>query len=207
MPNIYERSKSPDYESTRLGEQAGAEHLGMSLYQIPPDDGIVFHYHLQREELLIVLSGRISLRTAEGWNDVPEGEVVAFPRGERGAHGFENRGDEPVRVLVISELNAPQCLRLPRHQRGRHHRCRATFREPLRCALQREQSGLRLRRWEGRDRAPGTAVFLDRTARPRADLRCLEKVGRPPERRPGTARPAPRAAGSMCPSRTSDRRV
>ena len=37
MPTLYEQSlqESSDYESTRLGEQAGAEYLGMSLYQIP----------------------------------------------------------------------------------------------------------------------------------------------------------------------------
>jgi uncharacterized cupin superfamily protein len=115
MPNIFEQSlqESAGYASTRLGEQAGAEHLGMSLYQIPPGDGIVFHYHLQREELLIVLSGRLSLRTAEGWSEVPEGEVVAFPRGERGAHGFENRSDQPVRLVVISEQNAPNIIVYP----------------------------------------------------------------------------------------------
>jgi uncharacterized cupin superfamily protein len=115
MPNIFEESlqKSPGYESTRLGEQAGTEYLGMSHYQIPPGDGIVFHYHLQREEMLIVLSGRVSLRTAAGWSEIPEGEVAAFPRGERGAHGFENRSDQPVRVLVISEQNVPDVIVYP----------------------------------------------------------------------------------------------
>jgi len=33
--------------------------------------------------------------------------VRAFPRGERGAHGFENRGDGLVRLLMFSEQNAP----------------------------------------------------------------------------------------------------
>ena len=33
--------------------------------------------------------------------------MAAFPRGERGAHGYRNDGDEPVRVLTISETNAP----------------------------------------------------------------------------------------------------
>ncbi len=68
---------------------------------------MVFHYHVQREELLIVLDGPLSLRTSEGWEALPTGEVVAFPRGERGAHGFRNDSDEPVRVLVVSEQNAP----------------------------------------------------------------------------------------------------
>ena len=31
----------------------------------------------------------------------------AFPRGERGAHGYENRTRETVRLLMFSEQNAP----------------------------------------------------------------------------------------------------
>lgn len=91
----------------RLAEAAGAEHLGLSLYELAPGDAMVFHYHLQREELLIVLAGTLGLRTFDGWRDLREGCVVSFPRGERGAHGFENRTGETVRVLVFSEQNAP----------------------------------------------------------------------------------------------------
>ena len=79
----------------------------MTLYELAPGDEMVFHYHVQREELLIVLTGRLSLRTAAGWEELPEGEVAAFPRGERGAHGYRNDTDRPVRLLMISEMNAP----------------------------------------------------------------------------------------------------
>src|SRR5581483_1546155 len=88
----------------RVAEHAGSEHLGASLYELQPGEEMVFHYHVQREELLIVLEGRLSLRSADGWEELPEGEVVAFPRGERGAHGYRNHTDEPVRVLVVSEM-------------------------------------------------------------------------------------------------------
>ena len=91
----------------RVAERAGAEHLGASVYELHPGDEMVFHYHVQREELLIVLSGKLSLRTATGWERLPEGEVVAFPRGERGAHGYRNDSDRPVRVLMISEMTGP----------------------------------------------------------------------------------------------------
>jgi uncharacterized cupin superfamily protein len=109
VPNVYrsELDAAADYSSVRLGEQAGADHLGATLYELAPGQGMVFHYHLQREELLVVLAGTLALRTAVGWRDLPEGEVVAFPRGETGAHGYENRGDAPVRLLMISEQNAP----------------------------------------------------------------------------------------------------
>jgi uncharacterized cupin superfamily protein len=93
--------------AVRVAERAGAEHLGASLYELQPGDEMVFHYHMQREELLIVVEGRLNLRTADGWEELPEGEVVAFPGGERGAHGYRNDGDAPVRVLMISEMNAP----------------------------------------------------------------------------------------------------
>src|SRR5919202_1845406 len=93
--------------AARVAERAGAEHLGASLYELQPGDEMVFHYHVQREELLIVLDGRLSLRSADGWEELPEGEVVAFPRGERGAHGYRNDDDAPVRLLMISEMDGP----------------------------------------------------------------------------------------------------
>ena len=91
----------------RVAERAGAEHLGASVYELQPGDEMVFHYHIQREELLIVLSGELSLRTATGWERLSEGEVVAFPRGERGAHGYRNDSDTRVRVLMTSEMTGP----------------------------------------------------------------------------------------------------
>jgi uncharacterized cupin superfamily protein len=94
-------------QAARVGERAGSEHLGASVYELRPGEEMVFHYHVQREELLIVLGGRLELRTADGWEELPEGEVVAFPRGERGAHGYRNSTEAPVRVLMVSEMNGP----------------------------------------------------------------------------------------------------
>lgn len=109
IPNIYSPNlpTNDSLEVARLGEEAGAENLGTSLYELRPGEGMVFHYHVQREELMIVLRGTVALRTAEGWEEIPQGEVVAFPRGERGAHGYENRSHETVRLLMISEMNGP----------------------------------------------------------------------------------------------------
>ena|SRR5437016_2398643 len=119
MPNIYEADLVPSEAGrrSRIAEAAGAEHLGATLYELAPGNGMHFHYHLGREELLIVLTGRLSLRTGDGWTELPEGEVVAFPRGERGAHGYENRTDAPVRVIVVSEQNAPNVSVYPDENR------------------------------------------------------------------------------------------
>jgi uncharacterized cupin superfamily protein len=119
MPNVYrpKLEESPDGRRARLGRQAGSVRMGMSLYEFAPGEGMVFHYHLAREELLIVLAGRLSLRTAGGWEELPEGEVVAFPRGARGAHGYENRSSQPVRALVISEMDGPNVSVYPDENR------------------------------------------------------------------------------------------
>src|ERR671931_351359 len=109
MENIYtaELRDEGEYSRARVGERAGARHLGLTVYELAPGQGMHFHYHLQREELLVVLEGTLALRTADGWEDVSEGEVRAFPRGERGVHGYENRSDQTVRLLMFSEQNAP----------------------------------------------------------------------------------------------------
>jgi uncharacterized cupin superfamily protein len=109
VPNIYDTNlpEETGYRRARVGHEAGSVQLGMSVYEFRPGQGMVFHYHVQREELLVVLSGVLNLRTAKGWDEVATGEVVAFPRGEAGAHAYENRTDEPVRAVVVSEMNAP----------------------------------------------------------------------------------------------------
>jgi len=109
VPNIrtIELREDGQLRRERLGELAGAEHLGLTVYELASGQAMHFHYHLQREELLVVLEGTLAVRTPQGWSDVAAGEVVAFPRGEGGAHGYENRGDAPVRLLMFSEQNAP----------------------------------------------------------------------------------------------------
>ena len=116
MPNVFEpefdeRSSDREgfsYRATQVGVQAGSERLGASVYELSPGNSMFpYHYHLANEELLIVLRGRPHLRTAEGWGQLEEGEVVAFPRGERGAHQLVNRTEEDVRLLMISEMRSP----------------------------------------------------------------------------------------------------
>jgi uncharacterized cupin superfamily protein len=120
-PNLFEPefdggSERPGFASrrARLGRQAGAERLGASLYELPPGQAAwPYHSHLANEELLIVVRGRPELRGPDGWRQLVEGETVSFPVGERGAHQIVNRTDEPVRVLLVSEMNAPDITLYP----------------------------------------------------------------------------------------------
>jgi uncharacterized cupin superfamily protein len=87
----------------RLGRQAGTEKLGLSLWELPAGEAAYpYHWHLAEEEAVVVLEGRPSLRTPDGWRELDQGEVVSFPVGERGAHQIANRTDATVRFLAVS---------------------------------------------------------------------------------------------------------
>jgi uncharacterized cupin superfamily protein len=92
------------HRRARLGRQAGSEHLGASLYELDPGQAVCpYHWHAAEEEMLIVVSGRPSLRTSGGWRELEPGETVAFRTGTEGAHQVANRSHDPVRVLLLSE--------------------------------------------------------------------------------------------------------
>jgi uncharacterized cupin superfamily protein len=95
----------------RLGREAGCEHLGISLFELEPGSAAFpLHYHLGNEEMLIALGDGLALRTADGERALAAGEVVALRVGEAGAHQVVNRGDDPARLLMVSEMNAPDIV-------------------------------------------------------------------------------------------------
>ena len=115
-PEFEESSERPGFSCQRaaLGRQAGAERLGASLFALPPGQAALpMHYHLGNEEMLLVISGTPSLRTLDRERELRMGEVVSFPRGEEGVHQIVNRSDEETRILLISEMNAPEVVVRP----------------------------------------------------------------------------------------------
>jgi uncharacterized cupin superfamily protein len=121
MPNIYE----PDFDVTSdqtpyvwqralVGRAAGSERLGASLFVLPPG-GTTFplHAHLHNEELLIVVAGTPTLRTLDDERTLAHGDVVAFLAGRAGAHQLRNDSDQPVSLLIVSTMVAPEINLFP----------------------------------------------------------------------------------------------
>jgi uncharacterized cupin superfamily protein len=95
----------------RLSRQAGSKRLGLSLWELGPGQAAYpYHFHYTEEELLVVLSGTPSLRIPEGWRELASGEVVAFLRGEEGAHQIFNQTNETVRFLSFSTNGDPDVV-------------------------------------------------------------------------------------------------
>jgi uncharacterized cupin superfamily protein len=121
MPNLFEpewdasRDEAPFmWRRARLGRQAGSERLGASLFELPPGAAsFELHVHHANEELMVVVSGRPTLRTLESERELEPGEVVACPTGRRGAHRLDNRTSDPARVLIVSTMIAPELNEFP----------------------------------------------------------------------------------------------
>jgi uncharacterized cupin superfamily protein len=121
VPNVFdpkwdaEQDRPPfTWRRARLGQQAGGEKLGASLYELPPGaSSFPLHAHHANEELIVVLVGRPTLRTLGSERTLEPGEVVACCTGRRGAHRLDNRSDHPVQVLIVSTMVAPELNEYP----------------------------------------------------------------------------------------------
>jgi uncharacterized cupin superfamily protein len=121
MPNINDPTFEPEERPAgfrarraRIGYELATELIGLSLWELPPGEAAYpYHFHYSDEELLIVLTGRPTLRAPDGRRSLDEGDVVAFPLGEEGAHQLVNDTDETVRFIAVSSHGRPDVVVYP----------------------------------------------------------------------------------------------
>jgi uncharacterized cupin superfamily protein len=98
----------------RFGRDLGARQTGASVYELPPGQALCpYHYEYGEEEWLMVLTGRPTLRTPEGTEQIDPFDVVFFPKGPAGAHLVRNDTTEPARVLMWSTVVYPSATAYP----------------------------------------------------------------------------------------------
>jgi uncharacterized cupin superfamily protein len=101
------------WRRARLGRQAGARALGASVFEVPAGAATFqLHVHHANEELIFVLSGRVTMSDGESERELAPGAVFACPAGAGGAHRLDNRGQEPARILIVSTMVAPDVTEL-----------------------------------------------------------------------------------------------
>src|ERR1700748_3854442 len=114
MQPSWDADKYPGRHVAPVGAQAGARELAASVYELDPGAvGSPLHVHHANEELLLVRARTLSLRGPDGTQLLAAGAVVAFPRGQGGAHSLVNRSDAPVRYIVVSTTHHPDIVEYP----------------------------------------------------------------------------------------------
>ena len=66
-----------------------------------------YHYVYGREEWLLVLDRKPTLRHPRGEDQLEAGDLVCLPEGPAGAHRLLNRGESVVRALFLSTTGLP----------------------------------------------------------------------------------------------------
>ncbi len=86
-----------------LGADLGASLTGCGVYELEPGQATwPYHFELNEEEWLIVVSGEVTLRTPDGERVLRAGDVACFPAGAAGAHAVRNAGSSPARFAMPS---------------------------------------------------------------------------------------------------------
>lgn len=121
MENIY----ATDWDATedqpgfrwnriRLGRRLGGDLLGASVYVLEPaQKSFPYHFHHSNEEMLIVLSGEVTVRTPEGERRAGPGDTAIFGRGPSGAHQVINHTETEARILMVSTMVEPEIAEYP----------------------------------------------------------------------------------------------
>jgi uncharacterized cupin superfamily protein len=85
-----------------LSRQVEAKNLVFDMRQLAPDTySFPYHYHRNAEELMMIMSGEMTMRSADGFQVVKQGEVIFCEMGENGAHQFYNHTDKPCTYLDV----------------------------------------------------------------------------------------------------------
>lgn len=120
--NLYDVSAEPvagrpagyEVSCVRVGPLIGASDLGLSVYDLPPgQSAFPYHYEVGREEWLLVLAGRPTLRDPDGEHELEPGDLVFLPEGEEGAHKVTNAGEEVARIAMLSNTDEPSIAFYP----------------------------------------------------------------------------------------------
>lgn len=86
----------------RLTSLANSKHFVFDIRKLDPDKySFPYHFHRNAEELIMVLSGSMTMRTTTGFEILNKGQLVFFEMGETGAHQFFNHTDAPCEYLDL----------------------------------------------------------------------------------------------------------
>ncbi len=106
--------RQTEFKRWKLAEKSGGENLGCSIYEIPAGKkSFPYHYHTANEEAIYVLRGEGTLRLDGEKHGIEEGDYIALPPDEEGAHQVINTSDSELRYLTFSTMTEPDVAFYP----------------------------------------------------------------------------------------------
>ena len=98
----------------RLFSVAKSKNLVFDLRLLNPGQySFPYHFHRNAEELMMIISGSMTMRTPDKFEIVSKGDIVFIEMGEKGGHQFYNHTDEPCTYLDIRTLLTMDVVEYP----------------------------------------------------------------------------------------------
>jgi uncharacterized cupin superfamily protein len=91
----------------KLGPPIGAATMAGTIYELPAGQANCPYHYESDEEWLLVLEGNLTVRHPDGEDELAPGDLVCFPAGPDGAHKLTNRGEDAVKMLIVSTASMP----------------------------------------------------------------------------------------------------
>ena len=89
----------------RLSKIVDSKHLVFDLRLLTSGQySFPYHFHRNAEELIMILSGTLTMRSLDGFKILKQGDIVFFEMGETSAHQFYNHDSNPCTYLDIKTV-------------------------------------------------------------------------------------------------------
>lgn len=92
----------------RTAPVLGGVQVALNVFELGAGQSVCpYHYESAEEEWVIVLTGRVTLRTPEGEHELGPWDCAFCPAGAEGAHKVTNHTDTPARIFIWSNRTTP----------------------------------------------------------------------------------------------------
>jgi len=85
-----------------VGNAGGITQFGANIVTLEPGAlSSLRHWHEQQDEMLVVISGELTLVDDSGDTQLRSGDVVAFPAGDENGHHIVNKSNADGKFFVV----------------------------------------------------------------------------------------------------------
>lgn len=85
-----------------VGDQGGLTQFGANIVHLAPGAlSSLRHWHENQDEVVVVLSGRLTLIDDSGETLMAQGDCATFPAGDPNGHHLRNDTDSPATFFVV----------------------------------------------------------------------------------------------------------
>ena len=109
------------YRAELISDTAKLTQFGAFIEELPPGSRSSHaHWHAREDEMVLILSGAVTLRENGVETVLTQGDAACWKAGGPVAHSMENHTDQPARYLVVGTRSPADTVTYPDHDRVLH---------------------------------------------------------------------------------------